>query len=85
MLSSKPLWVTLSVKLRWSSAARASPVTAKTEIHQDPYVHDGSLKTLKDVVDFYVGGGLSNPHRDKEIHSLDFLRARLKSIVTQPA
>jgi cytochrome c peroxidase len=38
-----------------------------------PYMHDGSLKTLKEVVDFYVGGGNSNPHRDKEIHSLDFL------------
>ena len=35
-----------------------------------PYMHDGSLKTLKDVVDFYVGGGSSNPHLDKEIKSL---------------
>ncbi len=38
-----------------------------------PYMHDGSLKTLKDVVDFYVGGGNSNPYLDKEIHALDFL------------
>jgi len=38
-----------------------------------PYMHDGSLKTLKDVIDFYVGGGNSNPHLDKEIHPLDFL------------
>ena len=38
-----------------------------------PYMHDGSLKTLKDVVDFYVGGGNSNPHLDKEIHAVDFL------------
>ena len=36
-----------------------------------PYMHDGSLKTLKDVVDFYVGGGSSNPHLDKEIKKLD--------------
>jgi cytochrome c peroxidase len=35
-----------------------------------PYMHDGSLKTLKDVVDFYVGGGTSNPHLDKEIKEL---------------
>ncbi len=26
-----------------------------------PYMHDGSLKTLKDVVAFYAGGGNSNP------------------------
>ncbi|MBM3811481.1 MAG: c-type cytochrome [Acidimicrobiia bacterium] len=35
-----------------------------------PYMHDGSLKTLKDVVDFYVGGGSSNPHLDQEIKAL---------------
>ena len=38
-----------------------------------PYMHDGSLKTLKDVIDFYIGAGNSNPHLDKEIHVLDFL------------
>ncbi len=38
-----------------------------------PYMHDGSQKTLKDVVDFYVGGGNSNPHRDPKIKALDFL------------
>lgn len=35
-----------------------------------PYMHDGSQKTLKEVVDFYVGGGNSNPYRDKEIKEL---------------
>ena len=38
-----------------------------------PYMHDGSLKTLKEVVDFYVGGGSSNPHRDPEIKPLTHL------------
>jgi cytochrome c peroxidase len=32
-----------------------------------PYMHDGSLKTLKQVVDFYAGGGNSNPYLDKDI------------------
>ena len=35
-----------------------------------PYMHDGSLKTLGDVVSFYAGGGNSNPHLDKEIKPL---------------
>jgi cytochrome c peroxidase len=35
-----------------------------------PYMHDGSLKTLNDVVDFYAGGGNSNPELDKEIRPL---------------
>ena len=39
-------------------------------------MHDGSLKTLKDVVDFYVGGGNSNPHLDENIKELDFLSGR---------
>ncbi|MBM3727678.1 MAG: c-type cytochrome [Acidobacteria bacterium] len=41
-----------------------------------PYMHDGSLKTLKEVIDFYVGGGNANPHRDKEIKSLSHLTQR---------
>ena len=35
-----------------------------------PYMHDGSQKTLRAVVDFYVGGGSSNPNLDKEIKQL---------------
>jgi cytochrome c peroxidase len=38
-----------------------------------PYMHDGSLKTLKAVVDFYAGGGNSNASLDKEIHSIKLL------------
>ena len=38
-----------------------------------PYMHDGSLKNLKEVVDFYIGGGNSNAHLDKNIKALDFL------------
>jgi cytochrome c peroxidase len=35
-----------------------------------PYMHDGSLKTLKDVVDFYAGGGNSNPYLASEIKTI---------------
>lgn len=38
-----------------------------------PYMSDGSLKDLKQVIDFYIGAGNSNPNLDKEIHVLDFL------------
>lgn len=36
-----------------------------------PYMHDGSLKTLSEVIDLYVGGGSSNPQLDKEIKPLN--------------
>ena len=38
-----------------------------------PYMSDGSLKNLKDVIDFYIGAGNSNPNLDEDIHVLDFL------------
>jgi cytochrome c peroxidase len=58
-----------------------------------PYMHDGSLKTLKEVVDLYVGGGTSNPHLDKEIKALSHLSkqdradlvAFMESLTGEPA
>ena len=38
-----------------------------------PYMHDGSLKTLKEVVDFYIGAGNANDWRDKDLLELDHL------------
>jgi cytochrome c peroxidase len=38
-----------------------------------PYMHDGHLKTLKEVVDFYVGAGNSNEWRDPDVKELDHL------------
>ena len=35
-----------------------------------PYMHDGSQKTLQDVVSFYVGGGNSNPNLDPDMKGL---------------
>ncbi|MDO8681191.1 MAG: cytochrome c peroxidase [Acidobacteriota bacterium] len=35
-----------------------------------PYMHDGSLATLEDVVQFYDEGGRANPNRDAEIRPL---------------
>jgi cytochrome c peroxidase len=35
-----------------------------------PYMHDGSLATLSDVIDFYDKGGRANPRLDPEIHPL---------------
>ena len=35
-----------------------------------PYMHDGSLATLEEVITFYDRGGSPNPHLDKEIKPL---------------
>jgi cytochrome c peroxidase len=35
-----------------------------------PYMHDGNLATLADVIEFYDKGGTANPHLDREIRPL---------------
>ena len=36
-----------------------------------PYMHDGSLKTLEQVIDLYDKGGHANPHLDPKIKKLN--------------
>jgi cytochrome c peroxidase len=38
--------------------------------HTAPYMHDGSLKTLEDVVEFYNKGGIPNRNLDSNIRPL---------------
>lgn len=44
--------------------------TLRNVANTAPYMHDGSLQTLRQVVDFYAGGGNSNPYLDKEMKSI---------------
>jgi len=53
-------------KVQTDEGAFKTP-TLRNVANTSPYMHDGSLKTLKAVVDFYAGGGNSNPYLDKEI------------------
>lgn len=61
-----------------------------------PYMHDGSLATLEDVIDFYDRGGRPNPSLDPEIRPLRlsvdekrqlaaFLRTLLGEVSADPA
>lgn len=36
-----------------------------------PYMHDGSLKSLEEVVEWYAKGGHPNPHLSKDVRKLD--------------
>ncbi|MCG8459290.1 MAG: hypothetical protein MI919_23690 [Holophagales bacterium] len=40
-----------------------------------PYMHDGSLETLGEVIDFYDRGGNPNPHLDPEVRALGLSEA----------
>jgi cytochrome c peroxidase len=58
--------VSLDPKDRWSYRTPSLRNVGLTA----PYMHDGSLATLSDVVDFYDRGGIANPLLDPRIRPL---------------
>ena len=46
-----------------------------------PYMHDGSLAALEDVVEFYDKGGRANPNLDREIQALRLTRAEKTALL----
>jgi cytochrome c peroxidase len=46
-----------------------------------PYMHDGSVATLEQVVEFYDGGGAPNPYLDPEIQSLRMTTGERRALV----
>ena len=47
-----------------------------------PYMHDGSLKTLTDVVEHYNKGGTPNPWLSKRIKKLNLTPKEVQDVVT---
>jgi cytochrome c peroxidase len=47
-----------------------------------PYMHDGSEKTLEDVVEFYDKGGIKNPQLDEELFPLKLTAEQKADLVT---
>ena len=46
-----------------------------------PYMHDGSIRSLEDVVKFYVQGGGHDPHQDQRILPLDITAEEQEALV----
>jgi cytochrome c peroxidase len=46
-----------------------------------PYMHDGSIATLREVVEFYNQGGRANPNRDPLLEPLNLTTQELDSLV----
>jgi cytochrome c peroxidase len=46
-----------------------------------PYMHDGSFKTLDEVVEFYNRGGGDNPHRDDALKPLELTKEEMLDLV----
>lgn len=46
-----------------------------------PYMHDGSLATLEDAIDFYSEGGRKNPYLDRQIGPRHFSAGEKRAVV----
>ncbi|MDG2015435.1 MAG: cytochrome c peroxidase [Pirellulaceae bacterium] len=46
-----------------------------------PYMHDGSIKTLREVVEFYNKGGTNNPHLDTKMKPLELTEQEIGDLV----
>jgi cytochrome c peroxidase len=55
--------------------------TLREVARTSPYMHDGSLATLEEVVAFYNRGGRPNPNLDPEMQPLDFSRDEQQALV----
>lgn len=66
-----------SVKLKY---AFKTP-TLRDVTRRGPYMHDGSLATIADVIDLYDRGGIERPSRDGAVHRLDLSPSDKSDIV----
>jgi cytochrome c peroxidase len=46
-----------------------------------PYMHDGSISTLEEVIDFYDAGGRANPNLDTRVRPLRLTEAERREMV----
>lgn len=46
-----------------------------------PYMHDGSLATLRDVVDFYNNGGVPHDGQDERVRPLDLTERQIEDLI----
>ena len=46
-----------------------------------PYMHDGSHKTLEEVVEYYNKGGTDNPQLDEEIFPLELTKDEMSDLI----
>jgi len=61
-------------------AAFKTPTLREVTKHA-PYMHDGSLSALRDVLEFYNRGGEKNPQIAPRIHPLNLTNAEIDALL----
>lgn len=72
---------TVISKLEGDTGAFKTP-TLREIARTAPYMHDGSLKTLEEVMDHYIKGGTPNKYLDEEIFNMKLSEADKADLVT---
>lgn len=70
-----------AVTLKESDRGRFKTPTLRGVKLTAPYMHNGSMKTLEEVVEFYNNGGRANPHLDPAIRPLGLSKDDLRDLV----
>lgn len=47
-----------------------------------PYMHDGSIETLEEVLDHFNSGGLDHPVKDERVRNLDLTNEEIQSLIS---
>jgi cytochrome c peroxidase len=69
------------VTKRESDQGRFKTPTLRGLTHTAPYMHDGSMPTLEEVVEFYNGGGGKNPYLDPIMKQLGLSKEEKTDLV----
>jgi cytochrome c peroxidase len=68
-------------KVEGDKGAFKTPTLREVARHS-PYMHDGSLATLEEVIDHYDKGGITNPQLDEEIFPLKLTSEEKANLVS---
>ena len=55
--------------------------TLRDVAHRGPYMHDGSISSLVEVIDLYDRGGIDRPSRDNDIHLLNLQNSEKADLI----
>jgi len=66
-------------KARNDRGAFKTPTLREVSLHP-PYMHDGALKTLRDVVQHYNKGGNKNPYLDPKVQPLNLTEEDISAL-----
>jgi len=67
-------------KAQIDRGAFKTPTLREVSLHP-PHMHDGSLKTLREVVQHYNKGGHQNPYLDPKIQPLNLTEEEIIALV----